>query len=61
MICYLSVTAILHNFFVARNPPSSWIEEDNQNDQILGALHYLSPNMTRREGKHGNGHREVLN
>jgi len=48
LIRYVRAMAILHNFFVEHNPPSSWIDPDDRDDQFLNDLNYLSGNMTRQ-------------
>jgi hypothetical protein len=61
LIRYVRAMAILHNFFVEHNPPSSWIDPDDRDDQFLNDLNNLSGNMTRPQGELGNCCHEVLN
>jgi hypothetical protein len=38
---YMKATATLHKFFVQHNPPSSWMEEEDRDEQFLNELHHI--------------------
>jgi hypothetical protein len=62
LIRYVTATAILHNFFVQHNPPASWIEpEDRDDDRFLNELNYLTPNLNKAAGERGVRRGRVLN
>jgi len=61
LIRYVKASAILYSSFVQHKPPSSWLEEEDRDEQLLNELKYLSLYMAQEQGENVVICNQVLN